>query len=293
MRLFAPFLVLAALAVRLPAADKTTVRPHWESGKVYTMENVMSSTTMVPGLGEQGKQSTNMTQTILITVTPEAGTGNRIAAMKIAGIKAIMSMMGQVMNYDSEDPAKSPPMLQQAFGAVVGKEFTLVYDKDDKVADVRGIENLAATPVGAAKGPDGKQFVEAFRKSQEMGFPKEPVAPGDTWTFDDTMAMPPLGSLQIKGSGKFESIVENEGRRHAKIVYEGSFSTPAAAPGAAAPPVSFGSGSTMKGEVLFDLERRLATTSTVNTELKMNAGGQEIPVSQKVTTRIVKVEAGK
>ena len=57
--------------------------------------------------------------------------------------------------------------------------------------------------------------------------------------------------------------------------------------------IKFGEGSTMKGEVLFDLERHLATSSNVNTELKMNANGQEIPVSQKVTTRILKIEDAK
>jgi hypothetical protein len=283
--------VFAFMAGSLPAAEKTILRPHWEPGKVYTVENVMNSSTSVPSLGENGKQSTNMTQTMTITVKAEGD--KRVATVKIAGIKALMSMMGQVMTYDSADPAKSPPMLQQAFGAVAGKEFTLVYDKDDKISDVRGMDNLAATPVGGAKGPDPKQFIDAFRKSQEMGMPKDPVAPGDTWTFDDAIEMAPLGTMHIKGTGKFDSIVEVDGRKHAKLLIDGSFTTPEAAAGAAAPTIKFGEGSSMKVETLFDLERRASSSSTVTSELKMNAGGQEIPVSQKVTTKLIKVETAK
>ncbi|MCE9520470.1 MAG: hypothetical protein K8R87_13065 [Verrucomicrobia bacterium] len=289
MRILLHFAIITALAAgSLSAADKTLLRAHWEAGKVYTMENVMNSSTIVPGLGESGKQTTNMTQTMTITVSPEGD--KRLAVVKIAGIKALMNMMGQVMNYDSSDPAKSQPMLQQAFGSIVGKEFTLVYDKDDKVTDVRGMDKLTATPVAGAKGPDGKQFVDAFRKSQEMGLPKDPVAPGDSWTFDETIEMAPLGTMHIKGTGKFDSIVDYEGRKHAKLIIEGTFISPEAQAGAAAPMIKFGEGSTMKVENLFDLERRVSSSSVVSSELKMSAAGQEIPVSQKVTTKLIKVE---
>jgi len=292
MRMLLSLAIVFALAAgTLSAADKTLLRAHWEAGKVYTVENVMNSSTSMPALGENGKQTTNMTQTMTITVKPEGD--KRLATVKIAGIKALMSMMGQVMTYDSADPAKSQPMLQQAFGAIVGREFTLVYDKDDKITDARGMEGLSPTPVAGAKGPDPKQFIDAFRKSQEMGMPKDPVAPGDTWTFDDTIEMAPLGTMHIKGTGKFDSIVDVEGRRHAKLLIDGAFTSPAAAGGAAAPAIKFGEGSSMKVETLFDIERRVSSSSTVNSELKMNAAGQEIPVSQKVTTKLLKVEDAK
>ncbi len=281
----------ALTAGLLPAAEKTLLRAHWEPGKAYTVENVMNSSTSIPAAGENGKQTTNMTQTMTITVKGEGE--NRLATVKIAAIKALMSMMGQVMTYDSADPAKSQPMLQQAFGAVVGKEFTLVYDKDDKITDVRGLDSLGATPVGGAKGPDPKQFVDAFRKSQEMGMPKDPVAPGDTWNFEDAIEMAPLGTMKIKGTGKFDSIVDYEGRKHAKLLIDGIFTSPDVAPGAPAPAIKFSPGSSMRVETLFDLERRVASSSTVNSELKMNAAGQEIPVSQKVTTKLIKVEDAK
>lgn len=292
MRILISLAALFALAAgSLPAADKTLLRAHWEPGKVYTVENVMNSSTSMPSLGENGKQTTNMTQTMTITVKPEGD--KRLATVKIASIKALMSMMGQVMTYDSADPAKSQPTLQQAFGAIVGKEFTLVYDKDDKITDARGMDSLSPTPVGGAKSPDPKQFIDAFRKSQEMGMPKDPVAPGDTWTFDDSIEMAPIGIMHIKGTGKFDSIVELEGRKHAKLLIDGSFTSPEAAPGAAAPAIKFGEGSSMKVETLFDIERRVSSSSTVNSELKMNAAGQEIPVSQKVTTKLMKVEDAK
>ncbi len=289
MRILLILVIISALmAGSLPAADKTLLRAHWDAGKVYTVENVLNSSTTMPALGESGKQTTNMTQTMTITVKAEGDL--RLAVVKIAGIKALMNMMGQVMTYDSADPAKSQPMLQQAFGAIVGKEFTLAYDKDDQITEVRGMDSLAVTPVTGAKGPEPKQFVDAFRKSQELGMPKVPVAPGETWAFDETLEMAPLGTMHIMGTGKFDSIVDYEGRKHAKLLIEGSFIHPAAAAGAAAPMFQFGEGSSINIETIFDIERRVSISSAVNSELKIVVGGKEIPVSQKVTTKLIKLE---
>ena len=271
------------------AADKNFIRPHYETGKVYTIENTMDMSTAVPGLGEQGKQATNVVQTMTITVKAEPGTDKRLATVKFVSIKANMSAMGQTMTYDSADPAKSQPMLQQAFGAILGKEFTLVYDKDDNIADVRGAENVMPTPVAGVKGPSGNQLADAFRKGQEMGLPKEAVAPGDTWAFDESVEMPPVGKISIKGTGKYDSIVQGPNGKQAKIVIEGQFKTPEGGDAQ----VKFGDGSTIKGETLFDLEKKLAVQNTVNTELKMTAAGQEVPMSQKVVNKIVSVADAK
>ena len=64
----------------------------------------------LPAAGAGGQQM-NMTQTMSVGVTAEAGTGNKLAEMKFTGIKAKMNMMGQTMEYDSSDPSKSNPLL--------------------------------------------------------------------------------------------------------------------------------------------------------------------------------------
>jgi hypothetical protein len=280
-------LSLAVLIAAHPAlAQKEVLRFRWEPGKLYKQETVMLMTTAIPGTKEE--QKSNMTQTFEIRVTAEPATGNKLADLTIAGLKATMEMMGQTQTYDSADPAKSPPVLQQTFGAIVNKSFTLVFDKDDKYVETRGVEKLMATPLGTGTSMDGKQLADSFRKSFEMALPKDPVGVGDSWAVEEKMDMPPM-SIVVKVKGKFDSIVELEGRKHAKLLVEGTFSTP---PGPAAP-FTLEEGSKFSGEVLFDLQRRVITTNVARTEMNLQVQGQTVPMKQTVTTKLLSVEDAK
>lgn len=281
---------LLSLAVLLAAhpvvAQKEVLRSHWEPGKLYKQETVMNMTMAMPGAKEE--QKTDMSQTFEIRVTAEPGTGNKLADFNFTGIKATMDMMGQKQTYDSADPAKSPPFLQQAFGGLLNKGFTFVFDKDDKFVETRGLEKLLATPLGAGTGMDGKQLADSVRKSFEMALPKDPVGVGDTWTVEEKMDMPPV-SMEMKARIKFDSIVEIEGRKHAKLVVEGTFSTP---PGTAAP-FTLGEGSKFSGETFFDMQRRVISSNVARTEMNMQMQGQTIPMKQTVTMKLLSMEDAK
>jgi hypothetical protein len=282
--------LLLSLAVLIAAhpviAQKEVLRSHWEIGKLYKQENHTSMTVTVPGAKEE--QKTNISQIFEIRVKAEPNTANKLADLTITGLKATMDMMGQVQTYDSADPAKSPPILQQAFGALVNKGFILVFDKDDKFLETRGLEKLMPTPLGGGSGPDGKQLADAVRKSFEMSLPKVPVSVGDTWTVEETLEMPPV-SMVMKANGKFDSIVEIEGRKHAKLLFEGTFSTP---PGAATP-FTLGEGSKFTGETLFDLERRVIANNESRMEMNMQIQGQSVPMKQTVTMKLLSLEDAK
>lgn len=285
MKRLIPVLV-ALLAVHPAIAQKEVLRVHWEPGKLYKQENVMNMTAMVPGTTEA--QKTSVTQFFEIRVTAEPATGNKHAALTITGTKATIDMMGQTHTYDSADPAKSPPMLQQSFGTMLNKSFTFVFDKEDRYVETRGIENLAPTPLGNTTGMGGKQLSEAFRKSYEMSLPKEPVGVGDTWNIEDSLEMAPL-SMVVKARGKYDSIVEVEGRRHARLVIEGTFG-PASN---ASTPFTLGEGSKFSGEVLFDLQRRVITSHESRTDINMQVQGQTVPMKQTVIMRLLSVEDAK
>ncbi len=285
-----PFVVLfpallAAFTLNASGADKVTLRQHWEPGKLYKQENVTDMSMVMPGLGAAGEQKTNIIQSLTVGVTKDPGSDNKSAEVKFAAIKGSMTMMGQVMTYDSNDPAKSQPFLQQAFGAMVGKSFTIVYDKDDKFVSVKGIENLAPTPLGKTQAMDGKQLAEAFRKSSEMGLPKDPVAVGDTWKVEEKMDLPPIGKLVIKATGKFDSLATVKGANTAKLLITGEFSTEGDNQ-----LVNLGEGSKFDAEVLFDLDRKVVVNNVTNTTLKLNVGGKEAPMTQKVTTALTGIE---
>jgi hypothetical protein len=275
--------VLLSLTAWIHADDRISIRPHWEPGKSYTMETTMDMTMTMPSLGEQGRQHTEMTQIMNLTAAAVAGSDRCAVAVKTAGVKATMSMMGQTMTYDSADSAKSTPMLQQTFGALLGKEFSLIFDKDDKIVDIKGLENFGSTPVGGMKGPDTKQMAEAFRRGQEMGLPKERVAPGESWKFDDSITMDPIPPMHVVGNGSFDSVVDLDGRKHAKILFLGKFSVPADAKSPV--PMTLGEGSVAQGEIYYDIAGRMVTKMDMNLLLKMSINGQDIPVTQKITQK--------
>lgn len=272
------------LAAPLPAADKLSLRTHYESGKVYTLETNMEMSTGMPAAGAGANQQTTMTLVMTISVKDDPGTTNRLATVKFTSIKASMNMAGQVVNFDSADSAKALPYLQQAFGALVGREFTLVYDKDDKVIDARGMDTVAQTPVAGGRSMDGKQMVDAFKKSQELFLPPQPVGPGDTWTYEGKVEMQPIGTFESKGSGKFDGILEAEGHKHAKLVINGSLAMPESNT-----PARLSEGSTVTVEMLYDLDRHVADTTTTVSEIKINAAGQEISMKQKDVTKLTAV----
>lgn len=295
------FLILTlmglASATWAGADEPVQLRAHWEAGKVYTQEIVTEMNLVAPELAKAGGQKTEIAQTMSITVKPEPGTENKLAAVKIIKIKATMSVMGQNMNYDSTDPAKSSPMLQQTFGALAGREFTIVYDKNDLITGTRDLDKLIPTPVGLGKGLNGDQMADAFRKSQELGFPQDPVAPGSTWTYENKIEMPPAGAIVIKGTGKYEANTMIDGRKHAKILINGKFTTPVPDASSKAAPMSraikFNEGSSMAGEIDYDLERHLITKSEMNSLIKMIIGNKEMPMTQKMITKLISVEAAK
>jgi hypothetical protein len=273
-----PLFVLVAL--HPASAQKEVLRASWQPGKLYKQETAMEMTAAVPGA--PAEQKTTMSQTIEIRVQAEPSTGNKLANFSITNVKADMDMAGQKVSYDSADPAKSPPMLQQAFGGMLNKKFTMVFDKEDKYVETRGLEDLTANPLGQTTGMDGKQLAETIRKSFEMALPKGPVAVGETWDIEEKMDMQPI-SLLVKAKGKFDSVVEIDGRKHAKLLVDGTFSTP---PGSSSP-LTIGEGSKFSGESFFDLERRVITSnkSTSDLKLQMQGQGQGIPMKQTVTTK--------
>ncbi len=54
--------------------------------------------------------------------------------------------------------------------------------------------------------------------------------------------------------------------------------------------VKIGDGSTVNVEMLYDLDRHIADSTTTTNDIKLNAAGQEIPMKQKVITKVTKVE---
>lgn len=282
---FATFITLLLLNFHLSAADPVLLKPHWQPGKVYTQESSTEMNFKVPALLEAGNQNTSITQTLTITVATDGDSDRKIAAVRVQSLKGTMDLMGQTVTYDSANPAQSPPFLQQAFGSLAGKSFSLVYDQGDNYLETRVVEPHVPTPLGSGKNITGQQLSDAFRKSQEIPLPRDPVSVGDTWRYQDKFEMPPVGTIDIEVSGKFDAIVEEGGHRQARLLIEGSFQFPQNEGSV----ITLGSGSKFTGELLFDLDRKVITSSQTTSTLQVLIEGKEAPLSQVLKTRLTSI----
>jgi hypothetical protein len=279
-------LALLLLAIPGHAQEKHLLRMHWQPGKIYRFEtNMDMEMTMppVPGLpGVGGPQSSTMIMHTDVTVRKEPGTDRKLAEMKITGIKTMMNANGQIKTYDSNDPAMSEPELQQAFGAVANKSITIVYDKDDRYVEDIIPKDFVQTPVGGIQGPDGKQIAAMIRHSVEMGLPNEPIAVGATCSSEKKLDMPPVGAMTTRLKGRLDSIVTHEGRKHARILMDGTVEMP----GLPAGPAGAQAPTKVSSETLFDLERKTISRSTARTETRTDHGEIKMTMTQTSTTTL-------
>ncbi|CAN5890854.1 hypothetical protein BH11VER1_BH11VER1_00670 [soil metagenome] len=280
-------IILLLLNFSLPAAEPVLLKPHWEPGKVYTQETTTEMNFKVPALLDATDQKTNITQILTVTVAKDGESDRKVAEVRVLSLKGTMDLMGQTLNYDSASPAQSPPFLQQAFGTLAGKSFSLIYDQGDSYVETRTTDPHApTTPLGSGKNITSQQLSDAFRKSQEIPLPKKAVTVGDTWRYQDKLEMPPVGVIKIEVSGKFDSVVEENGHRQAKLVIEGAFQFPQNEGSI----ITIAPGSKFTGDLFFDLDRKVVTRSTTISTINVLIEGKEAPLSQILKTKLISIE---
>jgi hypothetical protein len=293
MNFFRPLISLLMLAVHIQAQDeKFPLRPHWETGKLYRQETFTDTGTRKPG-ETATTQSMRVVQITEMTVSKDKNSPDRWVNVRFVSVKGEIAADGKTLTFDSSNPTEQNPMLMQAFGRAIGKSFTLVYDEQDRFRDIRDLSSLASESgavTGLAAVADSRDVANLFRKSLDMGLPPVPVALGDTWSADETIAFPKAGEVRVRMNGKLEAIEEREGRKHAKIAFSGKFGNTADRSDKPASLVEITNDSSMAGILLFDLERRVVSFGAYTTSIKLQAPGQLIPFEQKVTSKITAIE---
>jgi hypothetical protein len=234
----------------------------------------------------------SMTQTTELKVAKtKTGKGMKDVRVTFTAINGTLEAQGKTMTFDSSKPGEANPALREALGAALGKSFVLVYDDGDRFREARELGAMASDAnavVGLGAIADAKAVAHLFRKSLEMGLPSIPVAPGDTWTADEVMAFPKAGDVHVDMLGKYETTETRDGRPHARIAFDGKLAN---VPNDKRPPgsIEIGEGSSMRGTLYFDLERRVVTAARYTTELKLGSMGESVPMTQRVTSEIVGV----
>ena len=112
-----------------------TLRLRPQKGKTYTATSKVSATTMVEVQGQTMNMNQNI-ETRQSYVAKEVANEQSVIETKIEAIKMIMSQMGMKLEYDSEHPEKTSPMLAgqtKEMDQSIKKPVTVTYDALGKI----------------------------------------------------------------------------------------------------------------------------------------------------------------
>ena len=169
IRRFAPaMLVLVALAtLSFMAKDGVTLRLKPQQDKTYDLTTKANMMMMMEVQGQTMNMSQNMETRQTFTVK-ETNDAQSVFETQIEAVKMSISQMGMKMEYDSEHPEKTSPMLAgqtQEIEKYLKKPANITYDAMGKTIDSLELE---MNQLGAA-------IVE---------LPEEELTVGSTWTFN-------------------------------------------------------------------------------------------------------------
>ncbi len=266
------------------AEEPGVLRVDWQPGKAYVLETTTESSTQAGG----AKQEMTVVQGTELEVT-EADGGGKDVRVTFARIRGDMKGPNGEAKFDTDNPAASDPGLMETLGKSLGRAYVLKYDAKNRFVDSL---DISAVDAGAKPTPslselaDKRAGANLFRKSMEMGLPPGPVKEGDAWTADETVTFPKAGETHVKLSGKFASVEEIQGRKHARITFDGTLRSTDQTRGSLPAGFSISDKSKLSGVVFYDLERRVVSMSVSTTQLHLLVEDQMVEFEQKVTTRL-------
>ncbi len=288
--LFSAVLFSLCLLSARGADEAYSLRLRWIPGNTYTQETVTDTTTGLKAVGKADDQKMHIKQTTEVKVT-ESKAGEREARVTFKALSGEVMLNGKKHLFDSTNMKDADPMIKASVGQSLGKSFVLVYSDDYQFVEVRDTGAMSPSELGnpsLAGIAEAKEVADLYRRSLEMGLPKTQVKAGDRWTSQETVKFPSAGTVNVLLRARLELVLEYEGRRHAKIVFDGEMRRSDESAGSRA--VTLGEGCKVAGQVLFDIDRGTVSASAFCADIRLEIQGKSIPVKQVVTTKLVNVE---
>ncbi len=167
IRKFAPaVLVLVALAtLSFMAKDGVTLRLRPQQGKTQTIITKANMMTMMEVQGQTMNMSQNM-ETKQTYTPKEVSDAKSVIETQIEAVKMTISQMGMKLEYDSEHPEKTSPMLAgqtKEIEAKLHKPTSIAYDALGKLTD--DDQNQSTNQLGVV-----------------IELPEKEISVGSTWT---------------------------------------------------------------------------------------------------------------
>ncbi|TLD72217.1 hypothetical protein FEM03_02345 [Phragmitibacter flavus] len=280
------FFSLFIFASAASADEKTSLTQRYQPGKTYQLAVESTIETRHLATDEVAHSTAKIKQTYEMQASKEA-TGQTLVKVHIASIEATITSPEQLLKYDSANPALSPPALQQTFGAMKDKSFTLVYDSSHRLVETRDAANDDTTPLGTQTGMTSKQLAEAFHRLRDLPLPVQPMAPGKSWTWENQLELPPIGKILIKGISTLEPPASPTPQGIASIKITGQIEFPPLI-AADSTPITLNNASST-GTLLFDQELGQVKKLETVTSLTVQQQGQTFHLRQTEKTELISV----
>jgi hypothetical protein len=219
------FLALLAATPLLRAQDSLVFNQRYKAGFRYH-QTISTDQQINMDLGARNvQQQMTMSLGMAAEVTEsEKDFGKRV---KVSYDRATISQTvdGQKFSFDSSAPNAANAGPLAAFGGIVGREFTIVFDKEDQVSEV---ENFEATMQKLAAGNPAAAalYTQLFNKSTMKRMLEQsalrspagkPVQKGNAWDFSNELEMTGIGKLVVRGYYTFAGMEDHNGKRMAKV----------------------------------------------------------------------------
>jgi hypothetical protein len=192
------------------AGDKVELKWKFEKDKPFYQEMTTKTNQDMKVMNMDVKQQQEQTFYFSWQFKEEDKDKNTVITQKIEGVKLTINVAGNPITFDSTAAPGQNTALSEFFRALVGSQFTLTLDKDNKVVKVEGRDDFLKKLANA--NPQMEPLLrsilteEALKQMADPSFgvtPPNAVAKGDTWSRDSTLNLGPIGSYQT--STKYKS----------------------------------------------------------------------------------------
>ncbi len=298
------------------APGQISLAVQFELGKRYVHQMDMTYQARMEGplAGiTQGDQDMSQLQEYAVTVVDATPEGGRTLEFEFLRIQSVTKFGGMDNSFDTAEPENesnpNPTFSLAALAEVIGQPVRIVIAPDQTVESITGVgllkEKILAKASPAVMDMVRSMFTKNYIQNLAIprGMPSHPVKPGDTWPFQVTEDLGPIGSIVADLQYKFEGMETHNGTQTARLAYSGSIG--------GRPPKDAGmmgmkmgiKGGDANGEYWFDpaigrlVDSRIRQTIQVSVEIPqipaemLQDGGFGLEVDQKISIKMLRVES--
>ena len=266
----AAILLISAPIAPAQEAEKITLKAALQAGGHYQLQQVVKTTM------QGGKQDHTATQDYTLSVSPY-GTGekkDKLVRSKVdrVRIETNATADGQRIIYDSGDRKQQHPSLAEVGKGMLAVTSGAIYDEGDVFKSFEGAVSDEATKT-------------LMKKLTDLGFPDEPLRPGDTWKHQIETQMGQMGLVKYDLDYHFTKMARYDGRLCALLAISGSLAT---IPGASANEGFDIKSHSLSGVMYFDPKLGAVRKYEINSRLDLTAYGKKMPGSMNIRTVLKK-----